>query len=69
MLIANAQNTRTKYKLHHIRDRGNMKTMAPIAMLQLHFPQAAALPGPCTVQGSGRRRRAVGPCLLLWQKP
>lgn len=47
------------------RDVGNVKTMAPMVMLRLHFPQTAAPPGLCIAQVSGRM--AVGPCPLLRQ--
>lgn len=46
-----------------------MKTTASIVMLKLHFPQTTALPDLCIVQVSGKRRRAMGPCPLLWQNP
>lgn len=52
-----------------IRDGGNMKTMAPIMVLRLHFRQISALPVLCVVQVSGRRRRAMGPWPPLWHNP
>lgn len=66
MLVANAQNIRTKYKPYHKRWR-NVKTLSGIVMFRLGLPQTAALHGLCIVGVKGKR--AVGPSLHARRNP